>query len=66
MTQEREPAWRLHPGWTAWIFCALGLLACIGWLLRDGGDAARIGIVVGGKLVNVSCLQVNYAPEEDP
>jgi glutamate synthase domain-containing protein 2 len=40
-----------HPGWTAWALCGLGLLACMGWLLRGGGDAARIGVAAFALLV---------------
>jgi glutamate synthase domain-containing protein 2 len=40
-----------HPGWTAWGLCGLGLMACVVWLLRDGGDTARLGIVVFAVLV---------------
>ncbi len=40
-------------GWTAWGLCGLGLLACLGWLLRGGGDAARIGLAAFAVLVAV-------------
>ena len=40
-----------HPGWTAWALCGLGLVACVGWLLRGGGHAAGIGLAIFGLLV---------------
>lgn len=40
-----------HPGWTAWALCGLGLVTCVGWLLRGGGPAAGIGLAVFGLLV---------------
>jgi len=46
MKQEVGPTWRLHPGWTAWLLCLLGLLACIVWLIRDGDGGARFGVAV--------------------
>jgi glutamate synthase domain-containing protein 2 len=46
MKQEVGPTGRLHPGWTAWILCLLGLLACMAWLIRDGDGGARFGVVV--------------------
>jgi len=53
MKQEVGPTWRLHPGWTAWLLCALGLLACMGWLMRDGAGAARVGVLVFAVLVAI-------------
>ena len=46
MKQEVGPTWRLHPGWTAWLLCLLGLLACMVWLIRDGDGGARFGVAV--------------------
>ena len=45
--------WRWHGGWTAWVLCGLGLLACLGWVLRGGGDWARIGIAAFAVLVAI-------------
>jgi len=61
MKQDVGPTRRLHPGWTAWILCLLGLLACVGWLLRDGGDAARLGIVVFAVLVAIGIRDLRQA-----
>ncbi len=44
---------RWQGGWTAWALCGLGLLACLGWLLRGGGDLARLGIAVFAVLVAI-------------
>ena len=53
MKQESAPPWRLHPGWTAWLLCLLGLLACMIWLLREGAGAARFGVAVFAVLVAI-------------
>jgi glutamate synthase domain-containing protein 2 len=53
MKQESAPPWRLHPGWTAWLLCLLGLLACMIWLLREDAGAARFGIAVFAVLVAI-------------
>ena len=61
MKQEVGPTWRLHPGWTAWILCLLGLLACMVWLIRDGDGGARFGVVVFAVLAAIGVRDLRQA-----